>query len=104
MTLDNANRTGSSTDFVIANPDFNNEKNAKVLGQVSPSESQLDAAAGPLEIGALSVSFRYYDEAGRFYETTSKHTFENNQTSRFTNVPASQFPQTVANVGSRFMR
>ena len=76
----------------------------RVLGQTTPSTNQPGVCAGPLEIGAMSVPFGYYDEAGRWYSTTSKHTFEQKVEAGIINVPDSENHQTVLNVGARFSR
>jgi hypothetical protein len=109
--LNNGNGLQTSTDYVVANPDFANEATSKVLGQTSQSNSQLDAAAGPLDLGYQSTPFTYFDEAvsnitglGRYYETTSNHNVPQNASALIINVPASVYPQSVANVGNRFMR
>lgn len=84
--------------------DFADYREDRVLGQVSPSETQIGAAAGPLEIGALSVFVTYQDEAGRWLETTSKHTFEQSINTKISNIPASENSETIPNVDKRFMR
>jgi len=102
--LNNGNPLQTSTDYVVANPDFIKEETSKVLAQTTPSESQPGVAAGPVEIGPLSVPFKYYDEAGRYLETTSNHAFPQDVTASFINVPASVYSQPVPNVGARFAR
>lgn len=102
--LNNGNPLQTSTDYVVANPDFNNQKKEKVLAQTTPSESQPGVAAGPVEIGPLSVPFKYYDEAGRYLETTSNHAFPQDANASILNVPASVYSQSVPNVGARFAR
>ena len=96
-TLNNGNPNQTSTDYVVANPDFIKEKTSKVLAQTTPSESQPGVAAGAVEIGAMSVPYGYYDGAGQWRETTSNHTFQNSVASRIS-LP------TVSNVGARFAR
>lgn len=88
----------TSPDYPVANPDFANEKSSKVLAQITNTQTGVEA-------GVTSVPFGYYDEAGRWYATTKGHVTPNNlSVAPNTNVPASVYPQTVSNVGARFVR
>jgi len=96
-TLNNGNPLDTSTDYVVANPDFANERTKKVLAQTTNTPTGL-------EQGATSVPYGYYDGAGIWRETTSNHTIQNSVVSKSINVPASFYQTTVLNVGARFAR
>lgn len=91
----NPNQT--STDYVVANPNFSKEATSKVLAQTTNIPTGL-------EQGSRSIPYGYYDGAGIWRETTSNHTFPNSSVSKNTNVPASVYSQSVNNVGARFAR
>jgi len=87
----------------IVSNEFRDYDEDRILGQVSPSTIR-GAALGAVENGALSVPFAYYDEAGRFLGTVSKHIFELGVNSKVSNIPASENEETISNVAGRFTR
>jgi hypothetical protein len=93
----------SSTQLPNNTDEFSNQRKEKVLAQVTPSEIR-GVGLSALENGALSVPASYYDDAGRYYTTTSKHIFELNAVSKSVNIPASQYSEAVLNVSNRFVR
>ena len=103
-TLNNGNPLQTSTDYVVANPDFIREKTSKILAQTTPSESQPGVAAGAVNLGYLSKPYAYYDGAGIYRETVSNHNVPQNVDSLTSNVPASVYSTPVLNVGARFAR
>jgi len=109
--LNNGNGDQTSTNYVVANPDFVKEATSKVLGASSQDTSVPGAGNGDIERGYPSMPFKYYDEAvsiqtglGRYYEGQQGHAVPQIATASSINVPASVYPQTVSNIGARFMR
>lgn len=109
--LNNGNGDQTSTNYVVANPDFIKEETLKVLGASSQDTSIPGDGNGDIERGYSSSPFKYFDEAvnietglGRYYEGEKGHTIPQIATASNINVPASVYPQTVSNIGARFMR
>ncbi len=100
----NGNPNNTSTDYVVANPDFTNEETSKVLAASSQDTSQPGAGQGPLVLGITAKHYGYYDCAGIWRETQQGHVVQNTSQAEVINVPASVYSVPVLNVGNRFMR
>jgi len=96
-TLDNGNIKNTSTDFVVANPNFEGQKTDKVRGEIT------NTMTGQLS-GHTPKPYGYYDEAGRWYEGGRGHAVNNGVPSSSVNVPASEYSVPVLNVANRFAR